>query len=298
MPFWPPKEAHVFPTPARLPGRPTLAETFLKSGNELGALLLHSAAMEDVTEYEFILSRYDEGLWYADKQLGSLLAYLERTGLARDTLVIVMSDHGESFGEFDVHLHHTGPADANIHLPLIMRLPGEIPQGKREQRFAQTVDVSATILDVAGVPIPESLQGRPLLRPFTEQPFVVSAEAFIEATWILRTKEWKVVRAAINPNTGQPRPDRFGRPRTVPTLHSVNGLANESTNLRDAHPEIAARLEGELESWLATRLGARPDPLGVLGPGMPPNDALRFYENHKTDRLAKIEFLSRPLGQV
>lgn len=102
---------------------------------------------------------------YCDAQIGRLLQYLDRSGLRENTLVIFTSDHGTllfDHGFDDKHSYY----DASWRVPLLMRLPGVLPEGER-RGFAIWNDLTATVLAAAGAELP-SAQGFDLFTPLAE----------------------------------------------------------------------------------------------------------------------------------
>jgi len=119
-------------------------------------------------EREYIACLYDGGVAYVDHEIGRLLAALESEGLDERTVVIVMSDHGEAFFEHGMPLHVTLHEEI-LRIPLIVRLPGGAA-GKRARGIARLIDLTPTILDVAGVDTSTPFQGQSLARVLREWP--------------------------------------------------------------------------------------------------------------------------------
>ncbi len=93
-----------------------------------------------------------------DDNIGKLMAYLEEAGLAENTVVIYTADQGYFLGEhgwFDKRLIY----EESIHMPFVIRYPGEIPAGTRNTDIIENVDFSALFADYAGLNYPESMQG-------------------------------------------------------------------------------------------------------------------------------------------
>ncbi|MBY0278725.1 sulfatase-like hydrolase/transferase [Candidatus Binatia bacterium] len=103
---------------------------------------------------------YDRAIREADDQVADLLREIDRLGLAEDTLVVLLSDHGEAFGEHGLVGHGFGGHQEQLHIPLVLRGPG-IPAGRREPTPSGIVDVLPTVLDVLRLP-PLDVQGRSL----------------------------------------------------------------------------------------------------------------------------------------
>jgi len=94
-----------------------------------------------------------------DDNIGKLMDYLERSGLAENTIVIYTADQGYFLGEhgwFDKRLIY----EESIHMPFVIRYPGEIPARTRNSDIIENVDFSALFADYAGIDYPESMQGR------------------------------------------------------------------------------------------------------------------------------------------
>lgn len=96
------------------------------------------------------LDLYDGGIAYMDDALGALFAELRRRGVLDRTLVIVSSDHGEAFGEHGLHGHGNSLYRTEIHVPLVVALPGRVEAGSRITTPVTLRDLSATVLDAAG----------------------------------------------------------------------------------------------------------------------------------------------------
>jgi len=102
-----------------------------------------------------------------DDRLGDLFGYLDRTGLARDTLVVVTSDHGEMGGDHWL-VEKLGYWDESYHVPLVVRDPRPAADGTRGTvvgSFTESVDVLPTICEWMGVDVPLQADGWSLL-PF------------------------------------------------------------------------------------------------------------------------------------
>jgi arylsulfatase A-like enzyme len=98
-----------------------------------------------------------------DNNIGALLFELKETGKYDDTLIVVTADHGEQLG--DHHLFgKLGFYDQSFHIPLIIKPPASWNgiRGHSVQAFTESVDVTPTILDLIGLPIPAQCDGRSL----------------------------------------------------------------------------------------------------------------------------------------
>ena len=86
-----------------------------------------------------------------DIEVGRVLAALEDAGIADDTLVIFASDHGDMIGDHDLVVKGAYFYDACSRVPFLMRWPSRIPGGKRIDALVQPHDITATVLNAAGV---------------------------------------------------------------------------------------------------------------------------------------------------
>ncbi|HUS05987.1 MAG TPA: sulfatase-like hydrolase/transferase [Bryobacteraceae bacterium] len=135
-----------------------------------------------------------------DDSLGSVLAALEKTGQLDRTLVIFTSDHGYFYGE-----HCLGPErrlayEEAIRIPLLVRYPRHLTASSRPKQFVLSVDVAATVLELAGVPAPRPFHGRAFWA--TPQRDAVLVEYFSDMVFprirsmgysAIRTEQWKYV---------------------------------------------------------------------------------------------------------
>jgi arylsulfatase A-like enzyme/Flp pilus assembly protein TadD len=107
---------------------------------------------------------YDGEIAYTDAALGAFLNRLQTNGALGNTLVVIVSDHGESLGEHGERTHGLFAYDATLRVPLVMWAPPRLDRGV----FGETmrlVDVAPTIVDLLGVPALQPADGRSV-RPF------------------------------------------------------------------------------------------------------------------------------------
>ncbi len=111
---------------------------------------------------------YDSGVAYADYHLGRLLSRLEESDLAKQTLVILTSDHGEALGEKGLAAH-AYLYDFNLMVPLIVSLPDGVGAGRTISRQVRLIDVLPTVLDSVGLDAPGQIDGVSVL-PLIDDP--------------------------------------------------------------------------------------------------------------------------------
>jgi len=113
-------------------------------------------------QVQTLKARYDEAVAYVDSYAAPFLQQALAL-LGPNTAIILSADHGESFAHG--YGAHTGPGlyDEIIHVPLVLKLPGETA-GRRCERPAEQADIAPTLAALAGVPAPADWAGRSLLQ--------------------------------------------------------------------------------------------------------------------------------------
>ncbi len=105
-----------------------------------------------------------------DASLGRIMHTLDSLGILDQTVIVLSSDNGFFFGEHGLTTERRLPYEESIRNPLLVRYPSRVPAGSRPDGLALTVDLAPTLLDLAGVPISASIQGRSLVPLFTNTP--------------------------------------------------------------------------------------------------------------------------------
>jgi arylsulfatase A-like enzyme len=217
--------------------------------------------LSGVTDIEYVRAQYDAAVAYADACVGRLLQALERRGMLEDTLLVIGSDHGEELDDHGMWFDHHGLYDTNVRVPLILWSPGRIAPGARIDGQVSLMDLTPTLLELAGmpeVPAAEAMEGRSLLPLLRGDPGGARQAVYCtECTWMRkrawRTPEWKLIRALEE--------DIYGGPMTE--LYDLRADPGERRNLAERRPEIVRELGEEMERWVSGRLAATglPDPI-------------------------------------
>jgi len=153
------------------------------------------------------MAAYHATIAHVDAMVGRIMAALEATSLAENTVVIFTSDHGELLG--DHGLLHKGPYffDPSIHVPLIYRFPRHCALHGVDAGFTSHIDLAPTLAALAGIDEPKLVQGMPLfsrdgaLRPTPARDFALvewREKAFnsddpFQVARCLVTDRWKYV---------------------------------------------------------------------------------------------------------
>ena len=102
-------------------------------------------------DWDHIRALYDGEIAFTDEAVGRLLEGLKERGLAKNTLIVFLSDHGEEFFEHEGFEHGHTLYDELLRVPLIFSLPGRLPEGVRVSRQVRLVDIAPTIMDLLGL---------------------------------------------------------------------------------------------------------------------------------------------------
>lgn len=151
---------------------------------------------------DFVRRRQLETLLAIDDAVDAIVAALETTGQADNTVIVFTSDNGQFWGEHRFFYGKKVPYDESLRVPLIIRYPRLISAARRETRPALNIDLVPTLAALAAVPIPESVDGADLTPLLTNTAtswrtdFVVELWHTRDATDLptyagLRSDQWK-----------------------------------------------------------------------------------------------------------
>jgi arylsulfatase A-like enzyme len=192
-----------------------------------------------------VIPLYKGEISYLDDEIGKVLARLEAWGIADETLVVLLADHGESMTEHDIRFCHAGMFEQVLHVPMIMRWPGVLPAGLRVTGRTGSADVLPTVLPLLGIDVPSpDLSGLDLApalaRPDTVLHDVLFSESFAGKIRAVYAGEHKLIQ--LFEEDWSLAGDRLYRPEADP---------GEAENLIAAEPGLAADLAARLDAWLA-----------------------------------------------
>ena len=131
----------------------------------------------------------------ADYQVGDVLAWLDQYGIADKTVVILFGDHGRGMPREKRWVY-----DSGIHVPLVVRWPGEIKPGTVRDDLVSFIDFAPTMLSIAGTEAPARMQGQVFLgdRKAKEREYIFAARDRMDETFdrirAVRDKQFEYVR--------------------------------------------------------------------------------------------------------
>ncbi len=192
---------------------------------------------------DHLLSQYDGEIAYVDAQVGTFLKQLRILGLFERSWIVVTSDHGEHFGEHGLLWHRNSVHDALLHVPLIIKRPGQ-SRGDRIAAPVQLVDIMPMLLAEAGIPIPDGLAGT-----YPGDRRATFAELHYDA-WMAAKHEGRYARELFAYDA-----DGFklvmGSDGTL-ALYDRTRDPEEKTNLAALDTEQVSRYREQLETLLAS----------------------------------------------
>jgi len=141
---------------------------------------------------------YDAEIAYTDFHFGRLLAALDSLQLAGNTVVVVLSDHGEGLGDHGEQTHSTFIYNSTARIPLAIRVPW-IPAlaGTVEKTNVSLVDVAATLAELCGIEPPQGHQGEPLLKETGVNPPPVHRPIYLECYYTYFAHGWSPLEAVV-----------------------------------------------------------------------------------------------------
>lgn len=189
----------------------------------------------DRRDLQHVVSLYDAEIRSLDEALGRLIDYLRRTGQYDDTLLILVSDHGEEFGEHgQVGWHAHTLYNELLRVALVLKLPASSYAGSVVGDTVSLLDVYPTVLEVLGLPAARQPDGGTLLDalrggrpPWTT---AVSEQEYGIAGVAIQSRRWKFLDSRLYDLVADP---------------------GETTDVARRYPGMRAILEAKLREYLA-----------------------------------------------
>ena len=194
------------------------------------------------------MDRYDSEIAFTDRQLGRVFDALTEQDRWRDTVVVLIADHGEEFGDHGGRYHSETLYDEVIHIPLMIYVPGFSPA--RVDRVVAESDLAPTLCRLVGLPIPPEFPAPPI--PFARDRFEPDSDRTIYAETLEEAADkrgvvqwpWKWI---VDRNT-----DRQ-------SLFNLRDDPHEARNLADEQPDRAARMKESVDAYYAPGRRLIPD---------------------------------------
>ena len=202
-----------------------------------------------------IIGLYDGEVALIDTQVDMVLRKLSELGLSQSTLVVLTSDHGEELYERGFYFFHKcSISDAVLHIPLVLRLPGVLPAGRRVGAVVESIDIAPTILELAGLERPPSLQGRSLLsliEPNGAEGWKGTAFSELgEKVSSVRTARWRYIANPLGASVQfLEREGEACYPIAREELYDHEIDPGEQTNVAERYPSVTAEMRRRIREW-------------------------------------------------
>ena len=238
-------------------------------------LVEHSEAMgfekmSDATIRETMKYYHAAVDWGVDEQVGRLMAGLRKAGRDQDTLVVMVSDHGDFMGNYHMVRKGMFLQEALLHVPMIWWGPGRIAKGVRSSQPVQLLDVYPTLIEMTGGKLPEGIDGisaKPILGGASEgtrkTTYASAGYGEIDRIQLKKTEGEDALHTRVfnqeMKETHKTAMIREGEWKLIlnetraPELYHLRGRSHEVLNVAEvkAHAGIRRELERKLQSWWA-----------------------------------------------
>jgi arylsulfatase A-like enzyme len=188
-----------------------------------------------------MVARYDGEIHHTDRRIGDLLAQLRAMGTLDRSHILLLTDHGEQFGEHGGWCHGHGIYEEMIGSPMAYRPPGGLAESRRITRPTALLDLPYTLCRILGLETPPLHQGRDIPELLGQQPPAHPVPVLSElppSLYALRLDHWKLIRRGSVTDADW-------------RLYDMARDPLELTNLAAQQPDTLALLQGYLEGKLA-----------------------------------------------
>ncbi|MBL9216828.1 MAG: sulfatase-like hydrolase/transferase [Opitutaceae bacterium] len=259
----PPRDLLALYPPAELPLPPNLDDPLAGKPRYQTEAPYRLPVPVDRAAFRRLLAHYYALLTHVDREVGRIVAHLERAGRLDNTLLAFISDHGEMLGEHGL-LAKNKFYEPSVRVPCLVSLPGRVRAGQRVRTPLAGVDLAPTLLDLAGAPPLADIDGRSLaaaLRAGREpEPQPVFAElcspaaqkgrtddeSGLAAHLMVRDGDWKYVR---NRDDLDELYDLAADPGEMVNLAAEASSAPRIARLRDLGRQMLLRHGPGAYSW-------------------------------------------------
>ena len=201
------------PLPDYVPGELDSKSVFQRKDHEGAYNSPGNFSYDDMTDLDrkYITAAYYAMVDQIDENVGRIVDFLKRTGQYENTIIVYMSDHGESLGDHGIYLKGPYCYENAVHVPLIISQPGKILKGISRDALIELIDVAPTLCELSGIPLYSGFQGKSFLKLITEEDAEDSFRNCVYSEFynaninhrnplafvtMVRDKRWKLVRAS------------------------------------------------------------------------------------------------------
>jgi len=195
-------------------------------------------------ERDFLINNYDRELLFLDKKVGELFSYLQEKNLYDESLIIIVADHGESFGEHNLMLHGMCLYEDNLRVPLIIKYPLSDEKKGTVDYPVSLAGLVPTVLSYLSIHTPDFIQGASFVDPQKQVLFAMNIinpalpwplpEVFKTTTFSLFRNGYKLLK--------------FDKGKDQ--LYYLNNDPEETINLIAQERSIGAGISKDLDNYI------------------------------------------------
>ena len=207
---------------------------------------------------------YDGSIRGMDAEIGRIRESLGQLGLSRKVLFAFIADHGEEFHEHGKMFHGQTAYGELANVPLVLHLPGTIPENAKITETVRSIDLMPTLLDLSGLEVPENAQGQsllPLMAAVRGRGGDAAAAKAAEHGWVRRPA---VIEKLVGGSSASRNNVSHGLVLDGwKLLHHVEGAGDrpefelfnhredplDLNDVAEQHPDIVENLKAELKTW-------------------------------------------------
>lgn len=200
----------------------------------------------DTPEIRLDWAKYLDQIEYMDYEVGLLLEDLEKKGMRDNTIIIFIGDNGRCNVRGKGYLYEPG-----LRLPLIVNWPAGLTGGKKDSRLVASADVAATILDAAGIELPEYMTSRSIIKEDKNpREYIYSArdlwDEILEQSRAITTEKFRYIKNNITDQSYDAHQAYLEFYR--PAVHVMRGL-NEQGKLTNLQADFFAKTKASEELY-------------------------------------------------
>ena len=199
--------------------------------------------------YQKYLKEYLRTIVAIDENVGRVLNYLDEHGLTEDTIVIYTSDQGMMLGEHDYY-DKRWIYEESIQMPFLVRYPKTKSAGKSTDELFMNIDIAPSLLDLAGVDIPKSIQGQSFKSALFDPENAKGRDAIYYRYWLHMAHHYVPAHYGVRTKThklsffyGLPLDSKGAMPAATPPYWEMYDLANDPFEMNNIYPNEKSNAE-------------------------------------------------------
>jgi len=207
--------------------------------------------------YQKYLKEYLRTIKAIDENVGRVLDYLDANGLTENTIVIYTSDQGMMLGEHDYY-DKRWIYEESIQMPFLVRYPKAKSAGKSTDELFLNLDIAPTLLEVAGITPPKSMQGKSFKSALLNPEHAKGRDAIYYRYWLHMAHHNVPAHYGVRTKThklaffyGLPLDANGSMPAATPPYWELYDLANDPKEMNNLYPnKESGPLKAELKQVL------------------------------------------------